>query len=246
MARNFLVEHAYVCVTDGHAVILDLRRDSYFAVSKTQTRALVGLIEGWPRLPGSHSAATADEQDVSESALQALRRKGLLATQPSSGKSAAPVRVARPQTALLGTSLLHTLLDGPAVRPPQVRIVDLAAFLLAYGRASHFLTHRRLPQFIEHVRKRHALTIEEPKVDLLRKHVHRFRLIRPFVYTSSNRCLFDSLVLVEYLACYDIYPLWVFGVTARPFAAHSWVQHGNLVLNDTPEHVGQFTPIMVA
>jgi len=246
VARYLLAEHAYVCTTDGHAIILDLNRDSYSAVSKAQASALVGVIEGWPRPPGWRAALATDEQEITESAVQALRNKGLLATEPSSGKSAAPVRIPIPQTALLETSLLHTLLDDPEVRPPRVRLVDIVVFLLAHTRASYRLSRKRLPRLIEAVRTRRARMTEAPNIDVLRKHVHRFRLIRPFVYASSNRCLLDSLVLVEYLACYDMYPLWIFGVTARPFAAHSWVQHGNIVLNDTPEHVGRFTPIMVA
>lgn len=246
MTHYFLFEHAYVCTADGHTIILDLAHDSYFAVSKAQTRALVGLVDGWPRTPGWRASLAAEQQESSDSAVQTLRNRGLLTAEPSSGKSAAPVRVAIPQTALLDTSLLHTLLDDPSVRPPRVRLADMAAFLLAYARASYRLTHRRLLHIVEGVRDRRTLMIDEPKIDILRRHVHRFRLIRPFVYTSSNRCLFDSLVLVEYLACYGMYPLWIFGVTARPFAAHSWVQHANIVLNDTPEHVGRFTPIMVA
>jgi hypothetical protein len=38
----------------------------------------------------------------------------------------------------------------------------------------------------------------------------------------------------------------VFGVQARPFAAHCWVQKGEVVFNDTVEHVSGYTPIMTA
>jgi hypothetical protein len=34
-------------------------------------------------------------------------------------------------------------------------------------------------------------------------------------------------------------------VQTRPFAAHCWVQHGDIVCNDTVEHVSGYTPIMV-
>jgi hypothetical protein len=51
-------------------------------------------------------------------------------------------------------------------------------------------------------------------------------------------------VLLEYLAWYRIFPTWVFGVQTRPFAAHCWLQHENIVLNDTVEHVTRYTPIM--
>ena len=33
------------------------------------------------------------------------------------------------------------------------------------------------------------------------------------------------------------FPRWVFGVRARPFVAHCWVQYEDMVFNDTVEHV---------
>jgi hypothetical protein len=68
---------------------------------------------------------------------------------------------------------------------------------------------------------------------------------RVFLFSSKNECLFDSLALLEYLARHGIYADWVFGVQTRPFAAHCWVQHGDIVFNDTVEHVSGYTPIMV-
>jgi hypothetical protein len=58
-------------------------------------------------------------------------------------------------------------------------------------------------------------------------------------------CLYDSLALVEFLAHYRLFPQWVFGVMAEPFAAHCWVQQDDRVLNDSVDYVRGFTPIMV-
>jgi hypothetical protein len=33
-------------------------------------------------------------------------------------------------------------------------------------------------------------------------------------------------------------------VQTKPFAAHCWVQQGDVVFNDTPEHVRRYTPIL--
>ena len=38
----------------------------------------------------------------------------------------------------------------------------------------------------------------------------------------------------------------VLAVKLGPFAAHCWTQIGDQVLNDTPEEVARFTPILVA
>jgi hypothetical protein len=40
-------------------------------------------------------------------------------------------------------------------------------------------------------------------------------------------------------------PQWVIGVRSSPsFMAHSWIQHGGTVLNDSIDHVSVYTPIM--
>jgi len=78
-----------------------------------------------------------------------------------------------------------------------------------------------------------------------RKLVEAFARYRVFLFSSKDECLYDSLALLEFLARYGIYPDWVFGVQTRPFAAHCWVQHGDIVFNDTVEHVSGYTPIMV-
>lgn len=58
------------------------------------------------------------------------------------------------------------------------------------------------------------------------------------------KCLFDSLALLDFLHGQNAAATIVFGVKARPFTAHCWVEHAGAVLNDTVDHVGTFTPIL--
>lgn len=58
-----------------------------------------------------------------------------------------------------------------------------------------------------------------------------------------GRCLPLSLALAT--RCADAEVCLVFGVKLDPFAAHAWVQHGDIVLNDDVHVVAQFTPILV-
>ncbi|NJO13234.1 MAG: lasso peptide biosynthesis B2 protein [Gammaproteobacteria bacterium] len=84
-----------------------------------------------------------------------------------------------------------------------------------------------------------------PSPDCICLHAARvFEALHPLVFASRNRCLFHSLALIEYLARHELYPRWVFGVQAVPFAAHCWVQQEGQVLNDTVEHVSRYTPIL--
>jgi hypothetical protein len=81
--------------------------------------------------------------------------------------------------------------------------------------------------------------------DALRDAVGAYMRLRPFALTAHDRCLNDSLMLVHFLACQGIFPSWVIGVSVHPFCAHSWVQSEGVVLNDLPEHVRRYRPILV-
>lgn len=63
------------------------------------------------------------------------------------------------------------------------------------------------------------------------------------VRSPANRCLARSLAMARRLAGLRCEALLVIGVRALPFTAHSWVQSGDMVLNDTPDEVSRYTPI---
>ena len=73
----------------------------------------------------------------------------------------------------------------------------------------------------------------------------RYTRLRPFALTTYDRCLNDSLALIHFLATQGHFPRWVIGVRVQPFGAHSWVQSGDVVLNDLPENVRHYRPILV-
>ncbi|NMN04818.1 MULTISPECIES: lasso peptide biosynthesis B2 protein [unclassified Novosphingobium] len=75
------------------------------------------------------------------------------------------------------------------------------------------------------------------------------RLVRGFQFacflrTAADRCLPRSLALVDLLARCGWRAHAVLGVRQGPFAAHCWAQAGRMVLNDTPEAVACFIPIL--
>jgi len=63
---------------------------------------------------------------------------------------------------------------------------------------------------------------------------------------SANRCLSRSLAMARRLADLRCDALLVIGVRAQPFAAHAWVQSGDIVLNETPDEVSRYTPVFFA
>ena len=62
--------------------------------------------------------------------------------------------------------------------------------------------------------------------------------------SPAGRCLSRSIAMARHLSAAGCASTLVIGVRAEPFAAHSWVQADHIVLNDTPEEVTRFTPIL--
>lgn len=71
-----------------------------------------------------------------------------------------------------------------------------------------------------------------------------FRRVRQYVPIEPS-CLQDSLAMVKFLAKRGLSANVVIGVASFPFSAHSWVQVGDLVLNDTVGNAMFHTPIQV-
>jgi hypothetical protein len=72
----------------------------------------------------------------------------------------------------------------------------------------------------------------------------RFQMARALVPIAPS-CLQDSLALGTWLARRGACPDIVFGVKLDPFAAHCWVQTEAAILNDAPDTVSPFAPVLV-
>lgn len=69
------------------------------------------------------------------------------------------------------------------------------------------------------------------------------RVARPWI-PFEGECLQRSFLLRAHLAAQGVATDWVFGVATWPFAAHCWLQIGDLVVGDRLSRVSRFTPIM--
>jgi hypothetical protein len=234
MREYLLSPHVYLCITDDHAVLLDLQRDKYVGVGRAQMNALAARVLGWPAPADENATQPRDER--SDAMLASMLAAGMLTTDPAVGKEAQPLAMERVQEALLQPELEVQ---------PRVRLADVARFLRASATAGFALRRLSIQSVVKRVRERkapHANAV----VDLVaaRELVGAFTHLRPLLFGAQDACLFDSLAIVELLASRGIFPTWVFGVQTAPFAAHCWVQHGAFVFNDTPERVRRFTPIL--
>jgi len=76
------------------------------------------------------------------------------------------------------------------------------------------------------------------------------QILRDFEYarlirSAANRCVPRSLAILLRCASQGIRAHAVIGVTADPFQAHCWAQHGPIVLGDSVDNVKRFTPLLV-
>lgn len=233
--RFRLADHVRGCRVDDQVILLDLHRNKYLGIGGPQLAALSTLIEGWP----------SDKEDSMHGIdafalarwIEPLQRQSMLTDTP---RTMEPLAIlAEPLQSLNaegdgGTSAFewHQL--------PQLWHAALVTSL--------WLRRRSLAEIANDVasmRRHRDPDADDIDADTLRAAVCAYMGMRPFAFTAHDRCLHDSLTLIRFLAGRNLFPRWVIGVRTRPFSAHSWVQSGELVLNDLAENVRRYQPILV-
>ena len=238
MQPYLLAAHVYPCVSGQHVVLMDLERDKYVAI--VPAHRLARWVRGWPVGTVETPDSPHNAEDDADSLVSQMLAHGMLVTDPHLGKPAVPVSAARATRSLVEFDL-------------DARSQASAAQLWRFGRsclhAQLSLKLRPIQSIVEAVRDRkgrHAASREQNADPIrLRALVSAFTRLRPLFYTLRSACLLDSLTLLHFLGAEGIHPEWVFGVKTEPFDAHCWVQHGEVVLNDVPDRVRQYSPILV-
>jgi len=203
-------------------IFLDVRNDVYFRISPRLERAFNASIEGTPCI----------EADAGS-----LISRGLLVEEPA---MAAPSSVAVAPT--------RSAVEEPH-GPQELRLQDVLETLWITGSMRFQMRVRKLHQILralEDFRRTHA-PISQGNIDKqrelsLRSAAHAFLRARRYAPVET-RCLLDSLAMTRYLARRGHHVRIVFGVTEDPFAAHCWVQAGDLLLSDAIGNVETYTPI---
>lgn len=77
----------------------------------------------------------------------------------------------------------------------------------------------------------------------------RQRLCRVFAEAAPwlpapGKCLVRCFLLLSFLRRAGFDATWVVGVRTWPFQAHCWLQHGEAALEDAPERLAAYTPIL--
>lgn len=169
-----------------------------------------------------------------------LAKRGLLTTVQARGKRMEQLQFEPAQ---------QSLVEQEAISHMRVGSVRAARIVYSGIVAAWRFRHRTFDELLRELdRGRNTRGEKRPRpsaqrISELVSAYWRFRPLLPFdTYTD----LLDSLTLIEYLSHYFAFPRLVIGVKIMPFTTHTWVQEGSAVFNDSPEFVGQFTPIFSA
>ncbi len=233
LSQARLAPHVRACRLGDQMIFLDLLRSRYIGVGGPQVPSLSAAILGGQAVEDASDPAAVDEW------MRRLQRRQLLSdtlvAEPTR-KQWAPIE----PIAGLGPEDEDGLVDSrwrPLVRLWRATFV-----------AATWLRWRNLADIADRVaalRERHSEWGDGSPTDAMRAAAACYAHLRPFALTTHDRCLHDSLTLVHFLAGQGLFPRWIIGVRAHPFGAHSWVQSGGVVLNDLPERVRRFQPILV-
>jgi len=239
-----IASHVHVCVTGDGCVLLDLKRDKYLGLGRGETELLAAAIDEWPKPTwecGADCLSACAKSPRLDELCSSLAADGLLvpAQRECVSASREPLPGMRREWISIGDELEV---------PGRIGLRHLANFVTAFLWARCSLAWRPILSTVETVRARKSRRVHDVNLTdtlELAAMVDIFRRLRPFLFAPEGRCLLHALTLVRYLSRYGLYPEWVIGVATQPWAAHSWVQSGNFLLDSNPEKVCRYTPIMV-
>jgi len=209
------------CKLDGRLFFLDIQNDRYFQLSRTLEHSFLRYLEA----PESASI------DVS----------GLLKHNLFLQTTAGPIA----DIAYPGRSILETPNPDRHVPFDAVRDVFLMVAMMHWQ-----LKIRRLKSILQslndyrHIKAPPFVEDEAKFQERMTEAATAFNRVRPFVPVETC-CLIDSLSMVRFLAKRGLHAHLVMGVACDPFSAHSWVQYGPLVLNETVGTAQAYVPIRV-
>ena len=206
------------CVASDRILFLDVGRDRYFALPPLENEAILA----W--LSGPSQGALPDHCRTILSDL------GIMDAKTAQELVATPCEVAKPEP-----------LDSTPLPRSPIRLSVLCGVALTVWSAWRDVRSRQLATVLaRRLPKRQC--VDPADVDLQSK-LADFRSMRPLI-PVPRVCLHDCLALMDWLGPARDRAELVFGVSAYPFAAHSWVQADGQVIDDHPESASRFEPIL--
>jgi hypothetical protein len=200
----------------------DLRRNRYLGLESSDAPTLSRLVRSVPN-----------------NLLQTMLKEGLLTTNPAVASDLVSAEIDL-RCALVSIGDEITLV-------PRVRMRDIATFVFFLMTAAlalrcfplRWILRRAYERRLRACRRGYKLNVGE-----VSRHVGTFRAIRPHFFVAKRHRLLHALTLINYLAHYGEFPVWVFGIATEPLTAHTWLQYENYLLDGNPEAVCRLEPIL--
>jgi hypothetical protein len=240
LAPYHLADHVSACVTPHGTVLLDLRRNKYVGLTPEDAALIENAVSGWPirQYPGRDTCTAANDGSRKDAILRSMLEVRVLQ------RSAPTARGAGRCTVSLDRELASV--GDEIVAETKARAAHVICFLYSYLSALVFLRLLPLEFTVRVVQKRKIrATAKGYCFDPHRAAQLTFvyRRLRPYLFSADGRCMIHALSLVNFMAMYGEFPYWVLGVRTEPWAAHSWVQHDELLFDTNPANVCPFIPI---
>lgn len=239
--RYFMSPLIFTSVTRQGVVLLDLKRNRYLGLSHSDAVVLSRNVAGFPAPDERDELGKTQQMEHATltAILETFLRRGIVTT-----RSAPRGNIVSGVVSLHGSLVsIGDEITARAVNPGR----HVAAFLFSLLWSWASLRCLPLRFIVRHVYRRHAAAIGKRytfSVSRASALVDAFRQIRPYFFLAKEHCLLHALTLVNFLAHYGEFPLWVFGVSSDPWTAHSWVQHDHYLLDCNPESVCGLEPIL--
>lgn len=220
-------EHLHYCQVGGRVVLMDLRRDSYFLLQKDLESIFLAQANGLETRPADREKLVA---------LDLLADVGCERQPAGEGSVLPPTRSAIEEMASTGTTRAAIVTEVVWI------VLSTKRSLAAKSIAAVIDDYRLPPQRAAEPRPLVSTPADDKR---LIDASHDYTAARRFVPVKPS-CLLDTLALRTFLARRRLTASIVFGVSPDPFAAHAWLQSGDLVLNETVSYARMHTPILVA
>ncbi|MBI2249107.1 MAG: lasso peptide biosynthesis B2 protein [Brevundimonas diminuta] len=214
-----LADNVTFCRCSGQTVFLDENRDRYFRLR--------------PQAEFAFSEWLASPMAIS-SELASLVDTGVLVRTNQTASEVRPVMVEQPSRSIVEPRTSRGFFNR--------HVLEVAATVWHVSRRMKSTSFHDLLETYR--RRRQQISETAPSrtniVELASNFDHALRLV-----PVEPTCLRDSLALLDFIHRRGLGADLVLGVKLDPFAAHCWVQSGDLLLNEASDHAAMFTPICV-
>lgn len=224
--RYRLRENLSYCDVDGYLIFLDIAQDRYFM--------LTGSLEKAMRCFQAYG-------DAAPTLVESLVAARILVETPNQKARAAEANIRRPTCSALEQSVTLTgqriniaiVFEIMAIIWSTRRQLKTSSLKMNLDKASAY-RNRKIGAY-------EGATPIPDEGKLLQAN-GQFARARRYVPIEPV-CLLDSLSLLRFLSRRGVPANIVIGVAPEPFAAHCWVQVGDMVLNETLSDANAHTPI---